>query len=422
MAARPEEYQQLLDPVVAVWASGLTPKQHASILTAVYSVPGLIQALQYTPAQPAPARPTEVLPTYAGQVGEEKFEDLCRDLPANYSVSNTSKLGHAGDFVVDYTDGGRVYRCIVDIKNYRGTVPRREVDKLLTDAEYGNYDCALMVSYDGKIVGQAERVALATATGGSGAIPIMYLSRVPPSLVLVAIETLMVRVAVQTETTTNLGEISAYISAINIALQQSSMTRGILSSMSTTLQGQIAKCQENLIGCELQVKHAVRNLETSVRKQGGPAPVTLARLPTIPAPPPPRENLADSPASSVVDLPVQPSEGPVDPEPSPYEDINLDAYRSEDIGIMMGLIALDDKWEDILHGDNGDIDFDGGDKGLFAFLPRKTFTRVQVDEITWELLPGNFQKLFTKKETKKATTYWLKLNQTAADHMATYVQ
>lgn len=249
-----------LDHSTRVWASGLSADDLASILSAVYRVPGLINSLK---AQPV-SNNAFMQAADIGKKGEMEFLHICEKLSANYTVINTAKIGKQGDFILEYRTNNKLYRCLVDIKNYKSTVPKKEIDKFYEDLTYGTYDAGLMISYASRFSGIADNIHIEQKDLPHGAINVMYVSDIPPVLIIKCIEILFIKVCIVQEKQSNYSELESSVMFINTALQQSATTRRMLSELQLNISGQIQRCQENLIGLEVQVKQAIKKIDTQI--------------------------------------------------------------------------------------------------------------------------------------------------------------
>lgn len=261
-----EEVLNKLDFHTKAWASTLTSDDLASILAASYRIPGLINALKVSNSYSNPIQSSNAFLGAAeiGKKGEAEFERICQKLPSSYNVINTAKLGKQGDFIIEYRIDGTMYRCLVDIKNYKSTVPKKEIEKFYEDMIYGNYEAGIMISYAAKFTGITDSVYIENKELPYNRVPIMYLSEIPFDLIIKCIEILFLKIHVTQERQSAYTQLESSIMFINIALQQSASTRRVLSELSNTVSSQIQRCQENLISLELQIKQSIKNINSKL--------------------------------------------------------------------------------------------------------------------------------------------------------------
>ncbi len=255
-----DEILSKLDVYTRQWASNLTIDDIVKLLQSVYKLPGLLETLKY----PAPS--IDGGAANIGKAGEVKFIDICRGLPSNYQVQDTSKQGKKGDFIITYSNTGTVKRCLVDIKNYSSTVPKKEIDKFYEDMTFGSYDAGIIISYRSKFVGIADHVYIEESCLSSGKIPVMYLVSSDEELILQSIELIIAKSIIQQTKDINIDRIESLIEHINSALTNSADVRRLLSELQTSIAKSIQKCQENLVTHEAHVKRAVKEMSGCVSK------------------------------------------------------------------------------------------------------------------------------------------------------------
>ena len=314
-----------LDVYTRQWAMTLTLDDVAKLLQAVYKLPGLLETLKhvtYTPAEEPPnndllekrldtlasntrtimhllTEPSAPAATI-GKVGEDKFMKICRSLPVNYKVQDTSKQGKKGDFIITYTYMGIIKRCLVDVKNYTTTIPKKEVDKFFEDLSFGSYDAGLLISYNSKFVGIAEHIHIEEPCLPCGKIPVMYLSSTVDLLILQAIELIIAKSIIQQNKDVNIDRIESLIEHINNALSNSADVRRMLSELQTTVSKSVQKCQENLITHESHIKRSIREMSSCISKA-----MIQKIIPLVPVLEQRADNIdPDQPIQTVTDLPA----------------------------------------------------------------------------------------------------------------------
>ena len=245
-----------LDVYTKAWASNLTEDDVAKLLQAVYKLPGLLETLQCKSEKAA----------NIGKDGEMKFAEICQRLPGNYTVQDTSKQGKKGDFIVTYSDCGVIRKCLIDIKNYSTTVPKKEIDKFMEDMSFGSYDAGLLISYSTKFAGIAEHLYIQDECLSSGKIPVMYLVSQDEEMILAAIELLITKTILPVQKNVDIDRIESLVATVNNSLTNSSDVRRMLSELQSQMAKSIQKCQENLVTHEAHIKRAVKELSICVSK------------------------------------------------------------------------------------------------------------------------------------------------------------
>ena len=126
---------------------------------------------------------------------------------------------------------------------------------------YGSYDASMIISLNSKISNITESIYIEDINLPYGTIPIMYVSCVPKELLPKCIELICWRMISIHKRSFNSDIIQSSINFINVSLGQAATTRRLLSEIQINMNSQIARCQENLIGLEVQIKLAISKLE-----------------------------------------------------------------------------------------------------------------------------------------------------------------
>jgi len=383
-----------LDSNTRVWADQLSPSDIAKILTAVYRIPGLINSIYNSNN----VYNNTLVSAEIGKRGELKFETICKKLPSNYHLTNTAKMGHAGDFIITFTASDRkLYSCLVDIKNYKTSVPKKEVDKFIHDLTYGNYDCGLIISLNSRFSNITEQVYIENKCLPHNTIPIMYLAKVSDELILQCIELICLKAQTTVEKTCKLDNVQNILTCINTSLSQSSTTRRLLTDMQINLNSQMNTCQQYLIGCESQIKQAIRNLETEIRESI--SIINNANQVTIPEEKERSDNVSDLYITPFPNLDIVESEIKTDID----DTFDFTNYNKKDIGSIQQIIDLN--WTNIEQASNGYATFTTSDYKI-EIKPLKSKTKIYVFEINYKL-----PLALTKIMRKKILNYEADLNQ-----------
>lgn len=77
-----------------------------------------------------------------GKVGEMGLNEVLTTFLKGYSVTNTEKLDHFGDFVLEYNKN----KIMIDSKLYKKTVGKAEIDKLVRDMEEQEIYSGILIS------------------------------------------------------------------------------------------------------------------------------------------------------------------------------------------------------------------------------------------------------------------------------------
>ena len=81
-----------------------------------------------------------------GVDGEKMFENFLNDVDLPFRFEETAKIKHSGDYCGYLLSGKKEPVCVVDIKNYSRTVPKKEFQKLLNDTKEKKAKSCIMIS------------------------------------------------------------------------------------------------------------------------------------------------------------------------------------------------------------------------------------------------------------------------------------
>ena len=250
-----------LPPDIKPWVQSLTAKDYAKILEVVYNIPEFTSTLSICNND----LKNKVIKGSAeiGKSGEQLFAEICQTLPAEYSLLDTAKQAHKGDYIIEYNSDGVYKKCLVDIKKYTSTIPKKELDKFHSDLAEDQYDCGLLISLNSKIVGYSKAITIVPHPTTHGNIDILYLSNVSdPYLIKQAIQILVTNNIVEQKNKGSLDKINNAIKIINISIGNSNAARSSLRELEKSTSLHIQKCNELLLTLEMQIKQAILSIES----------------------------------------------------------------------------------------------------------------------------------------------------------------
>ena len=282
-----------LDNKTKEWLQKLSTDEIASVLSAISKIPNFIISMRsksdinefsasktnglgesktnelgesgtddISPRQPVKTTKRKTKAADIGRQGELEFAEICKSLPENYRLLNTTKQGKCADFILVYKNGATSKRCLIEIKKYSNTVPKKEIDKFHEDIEHSACDAGLIISYNSKFAGIDDNVTIDDKTTSTGEIPIMYLANISDkTMILQCIKILMFKISMRNQQDIQLSKIHYIINTINSCMSQSAATRRILNEMQIDITKQIQRCQEYLISNELQLKKSMTEVD-----------------------------------------------------------------------------------------------------------------------------------------------------------------
>lgn len=366
-----------------LWASALTIVQLSQMIEAFYDIDT--------------SKPEHKIEQYAaniGKQGEQSFEDTVKTLPANYTVINTAKAGHVGDFVIEYSVNGRLYRCLVDIKTYRSTVPKKEIDKFISDMTYGNYDGGLLLSSKSNFVGYPQSIHIQTITLPYGRVPIMFIAKMSTNLINSCIEVICTKMSALVQVQMEQSSVMSSVNFINTSLSHSATTRRLLSELQINTSTQIQKCQENLISGEVQIKMALKQMKFDINKMQ----IVLLDVPEHQAR---SNNIIDKASDASPDLAIKEFEVEAEAEVEvEAEDFLYHGFCINDIALIQQLTDM--PWTSIAQDrDRSESTFESQFVNI-DITPLKTKTRIEIfdaDNISMNV-PKSISSLLVRKSKK----------------------
>ncbi len=199
-------------------------------------------------------------PSILGKQGEDSFEVLCKKLSNQYNLISTAKLGNQGDFILEYINNGMIYKCLIEVKNYSGTVPKKEVDKFYKDLNGSLFNAGIILSKRSKFPHISDSICIIDSYMSHGKIPVMFLSNISNDLILKCIEILFFKITIIREKTFEFSQIENILININNTLEHSSATRRILMEYQTTSSKAITSSLNNLNLLESKISDSLTHI------------------------------------------------------------------------------------------------------------------------------------------------------------------
>lgn len=166
-----------------------------------------------------------------GQLGEEKFETLIKN-HSSYMIKNLSKIGKRGDFVVEYENEEKTYQILVEIKNYKTSVPKEEMDKFHRDLRANiSLDGGIIISYTSKFVGYKQNIITQDFINGIKCIPLLMIVGSDMDLILQSIDMLFGIIKLRNTNNIRIEIIPDKLNKIKEQLNNSSQIRNITDEL-----------------------------------------------------------------------------------------------------------------------------------------------------------------------------------------------
>jgi hypothetical protein len=253
------------------WVESLTPEQMGALLNTLSLVPHMttkvIKEDKYSDK-----------PAVRGLQGEDMFESMLSEfMPSDYICENVAKSGKMGDFILTHKSHktNKKYKLLVDIKNYRSTVPSKELDKFYRDLNINQVQGGFMLSLHSKIVGQSKTIAFETYNADRGAVP-MLLAQTNTPLAIVELIKLMFHIIEikdisynnitrKDELVSNINQLNDHIGLITSCRDILSTTRGVMEKSLDEIMMKLMTCEYTFIAKINQINNGL--METDLHEQ-----------------------------------------------------------------------------------------------------------------------------------------------------------
>ena len=253
------------------WIESLTPEQMGALLNTLSLIPHMttkvIKEDKYSDK-----------PAVRGLQGEDMFESMLSEfMPSDYICENVAKSGKMGDFILTHKSHktNKKYKLLVDIKNYRSTVPSKELDKFYRDLNINQVQGGFMLSLHSKIVGQSKTIAFETYNADRGAVP-MLLAQTNTPLAIVELIKLMFHIIEikdisynnitrKDELVSNINQLNDHIGLITSCRDILSTTRGVMEKSLDEIMMKLMTCEYTFIAKINQINNGL--METDLHEQ-----------------------------------------------------------------------------------------------------------------------------------------------------------
>jgi hypothetical protein len=191
-------------------------------------------------------------------------------LSNDYKIENVAKKGKAGDFMLKWRSykTNKVYKIIIDVKNYKSTVPGREVDKFYRDTNINNVDGGFLLSLNAKIVGISKIIEFKEFLSDKGQIPMMFVNSNTPELIAEVIKLLfhMVEIRDLSKSCSNIqsDELALRINDLNDNIQMMTQCRETLHVSKTTIEKSLNNIMMQLMSCEYSLIGKINQINAQI--------------------------------------------------------------------------------------------------------------------------------------------------------------
>lgn len=255
------------------WVSSLEPADVARILNAMALVPSIVENFPNADFVLPDEKASEYSDTAAvkGLQGENEFEDMCKNLlSSQFSLINTAKKSKSGDFFIEWKspETGQIYKYLIDIKNYKSTVPSKEVDKFYRDIElHSSLDGAILISLHSKIVGKKSVFHYETRLFNTNEVPIAYVCSNEPTVISEIIKFMASLSEVRQTCGINMSgseKVMRSIKDLESSIDLFSRSRGNLQDIKLMLEKQFNKIFIDLLSVEHVFRDKIKAITQSL--------------------------------------------------------------------------------------------------------------------------------------------------------------
>jgi hypothetical protein len=211
------------------------------------------------------------LPANVGKAGEVTFENIISQyMPGDYKLEDTAKQGYKGDFSLIWRSykTNKQYKILIDVKNYKTTVPQKEVDKFYRDIKLNsNYNGGLLLSLNSKIVGFSKIIEFKDVYSNNNLLPLVFVKSSQPETICEIIKLLFHTIEIKEtdDTVINKDGLITTISELSDQIQLITDCRTNLQNSKSMLEKNINDIMFKLMQCEYTLSAKIKQINISVQ-------------------------------------------------------------------------------------------------------------------------------------------------------------
>lgn len=162
-----------------------------------------------------------------GQIGESGLNEVLSTYLKGYSITNTEKTPHSGDFIIEQNNN----KIMIDSKLYKKTVGKTEIDKLVRDMEENKITSGILISTTSSIANKSPPIDTEKREDGKY---IVFVSNCSIDCVIGAVK--LCELYNNIEKTPYLWNPDISFERIEKSLEKLKNTHSLLSDVSTSLE------------------------------------------------------------------------------------------------------------------------------------------------------------------------------------------
>jgi len=266
------------------WVAGLSGKNIADILNTLALVPHMKDDNEPV-AFIQPKLPESEIAAVKGLAGETNFYNIM--LPyKEYEVINVAKQGKAGDFVIKWQSfkTNRIYKILVDVKNYSKSVPTLEIDKFYRDVNLNVVDGGMLLSFNSKITGINKIIEIKEVVTDSSMISAMFVQSNTPLLIIEVIKLLFHHIEIKDISKNSIKdkeEIIYRINSLGDSIQTFKDCRDTLQSSKNDIEKSLSNIFLKIMACEFELINKINNINSSLIEKKSDSPKTEYKVDVV---------------------------------------------------------------------------------------------------------------------------------------------
>jgi hypothetical protein len=261
--------EQILEHVLdenKSWVQSLRPENIAEILNTLAMVPHI--KLKYVKNKDSD------IAAVKGLQGETEFDQIISHHMSNdYELINTAKQGKCGDFIIKWRSQktNRIYKILIDVKNYSKTVPSSEVEKFYRDINLNNVDGGFLISLKSRIIGTSKIIELKDFLTDITTVPVLFTQSNTPLVIVEVIKLLFHIIEIKhlnKNSVCKSDELIYHINQLNENIQMITDCRDILQTSKTEIEKSLNAIMLKLMSCEYSLVTKINQINTTLVSVG----------------------------------------------------------------------------------------------------------------------------------------------------------
>lgn len=243
------------------WVQSLRPKNIAAILNTLAMVPHM--KLKYI-------NKDSDIAAVKGLQGETDFDHIIsQHMSKDYELINTAKKGKCGDFIIKWRSQktNRIYKILIDVKNYSKTVPSGEVEKFYRDIKLNNVDGGFLISLKSRIIGTSKIIELKDFLTDNSTVPVLFTQSNTPLIIVEVIKLLFHIIEIKNLNNNSVcksDELVYHINQLNENIQMITDCRDVLQTSKTEIEKNLNAIMIKLMSCEYSLVSKISQINKTL--------------------------------------------------------------------------------------------------------------------------------------------------------------